>query len=259
MVARSEHVVVEVKDSIARIELARPEKKNALTLDMYLALADALAAADADAAVRAVLLHGRPDCFSSGNDVKDFLERDPGAADPPAFRFLRTISSVKKPIVAAVGGPAVGIGTTMLLHCDLVYAAPGTRFQLPFVALGLVPEAASSLLLPLAAGHARAAELMLLGQPFDAGKALAAGIVTAVVPEAELLQHARAAADRLAALPPGALRLTKELLKRASAAAVAERMAEETRLFAERLATPEAQEAFAAFLEKRAPDFSRLG
>jgi enoyl-CoA hydratase/carnithine racemase len=255
----SPNVVVEVKDRIARLELSRPEKRNALTPDMYRALADALEGADADPAVRAVLLHGRPDCFCSGNDMKDFLGRDPDAADPPpAFQFLMRIAGTRKPIVAAVGGPAVGIGTTMLLHCDLVYAAPGARFQLPFAALGLVPEAASSLLLPAIAGYQRAAELMLLAQPFDADKALAAGIVTEVVPEAALLSHAAAAAGRLAALPPGSVRLTKELLKRATTQAIAERMEQERRLFADRLASPEAKEAITAFLEKRAPDFSRF-
>ena len=253
------HVVVEVKDRIARLELSRPEKRNALTPDMYLALASALERADAAPEVRAVLLHGRPDCFSSGNDLKDFLGRDPDAADPPAFRFLTRIAGTRKPIVAAVGGPAVGIGTTMLLHCDLVYAAPGARFQLPFAALGLVPEAASSLLLPAIAGYQRAAELMLLARPFDAEKALAAGIVTEIVPEASLLSHAAAAAARLAELPPSSVRLTKELLKRATGQAVAERMEEERRLFADRLASPEAREAITAFLEKRAPDFSRFG
>ncbi len=251
------HVVVEVKDRIARVELARVDKKNALTVAMYQALADALASADADPSVRVVLVHGRPDCFSSGNDLKDFLERDL-TQESPALAFLRQIAGARKPIVAAVGGPAVGIGTTMLLHCDLVYAAPGTRFQLPFVSLGLVPEAASSLLLPMLAGHARAAELLLLGKPFDPAKALAAGIVTAVVPEAELLAHARAAAAELAALPPESVRLTKDLMKRARAPAVAERMLEEGRLFAERLSSPEAREAFMAFLEKRKPDFSRF-
>jgi enoyl-CoA hydratase/carnithine racemase len=252
------HVVVEVKDRIARLELSRPEKRNALTGEMYRALADALQGADADPQVRAVLLHGRPDCFCSGNDMRDFLERDPHDADPPAFRFLTRIAGTRKPIVAAVGGPAVGIGTTMLLHCDLVYAAPGARFQLPFAALGLVPEAASSLLLPAIAGQLRAAELMLLAQPFDAEKALGAGIVTEVVPEAALLSHATAAAARLASLPPGSVRLTKELLKRATAQAVAERMEEERRLFIDRLASEEAKEAITAFLEKRAPDFSRF-
>jgi enoyl-CoA hydratase/carnithine racemase len=254
---RSENVVVEVKDRIARVELSRVEKKNALTPDMYRALADALERADADPQVRAVLVHGRPDCFCAGNDLRDFLERDL-TAESPALRFLRRIAETRKPIVAAVGGPAVGIGTTMLLHCDLVYAAPGTRFQLPFVPLGIVPEAASSLLLPMIAGYQRAAELLLLGQPFDAEKALAAGIVTAVVPEGELLGRARAVAGQLAALPPSALRLTKELMKGAHARAVADRMSEEGRLFAERLASPEAKEAFTAFFEKRKPDFSRF-
>jgi enoyl-CoA hydratase/carnithine racemase len=253
----SPNVVVEVKDRIARLELSRPEKRNALTPDMYRALADALEAADADPAVRVVLLHGRPDCFCSGNDLKDFLVRDPDG-ESPAFGFLTRIAGTRKPIVAAVGGPAVGIGTTMLLHCDLVYAAPGARFQLPFAALGLVPEAASSLLLPAIAGYQRAAELMLLAQPFDAEKALAAGIVTEVVPEAALLSHAAAAATRLAGLPPSSVRLTKELLKRATGPAVAERLEEERRLFADRLASAEAKEAITAFLEKRAPDFSRF-
>ena len=257
MAPQTPNVVVEVKDRIARLELARVEKKNALTADMYSALADGLALADGDARVRAVLLHGRADCFCAGNDLGDFLERDL-TNESPALVFLRRIADARKPIVAAVGGPAVGIGTTMLLHCDLVYAAPGARFQLPFVPLGLVPEAGSSLLLPMLAGHARAAELLLLGQPFDAAKAVAAGIVTEVIPEAELLDHARAAAARLAGLPVEALRLTKDLMKRARAPAVAERMREEGRLFAERLASPEAKEAMTAFLEKRKPDFSRF-
>jgi enoyl-CoA hydratase/carnithine racemase len=252
----STHVVSEVKDRVGRIELARPEKRNALTGEMYLAMADALARMDADPDVRAVLVHGGADCFSSGNDLKDFLARDPSAGEFPALQFLRRISTARKPIVAAVGGPAVGIGTTMLLHCDLVYAAPGTRFQLPFVSLGIVPEAASSLLLPMIAGYQRAAELLLLGQPFDAEKALAAGIVTAIVPEAGLLQAGRAAALQLAALPPASVRLTKELMKRPHAQAVAGQMAEEARLFVERLASPEAKEAMMAFLEKRKPDFS---
>lgn len=255
----SRNVLVEVRERIARIELSRAEKRNALTPDMYEALAAAFERAEADAEVRAVFVHGRPDCFCSGNDIQDFLQRDPHASDSPAIRFLQRIAGARKPVVAAVGGPAVGIGTTMLLHFDLVYAAPATRFQLPFVPLGLLPEAASSLLLPMSTGYRRAAEIMLLGQPFDAEKALAAGIVTAVVPEAEVLERARAAAAQLAALPPSSVRLTKELMKRGPAQAVAERMAEEHRLFAERLASPEAKEALAAFLEKRKPDFSQFG
>jgi enoyl-CoA hydratase/carnithine racemase len=252
------NILVETRDRVCRIELARPEKKNALTLAMYAALGDALAAAEADAQVRAVLLHGRPDCFCSGNDVKDFLERPMHGDESPAWRFLRTIAGAKKPIVALVGGPAIGIGTTLLLHCDLVYATPAARFQLPFVQLALVPEAGSSLLLPLLAGYQRAAELLLLGRPFDADKALAAGIVTEIIPEGELLEYGRDAALGLAALPPASLRLTKELMKRPQRDAVAAQMTEELRLFGERLRSPEAREAMNAFLEKRKPDFSRF-
>lgn len=254
----AQHVVTEIADRIGRIELARPDKKNAITGEMYLAMADALDGMDADPGVRAVLLHGSQECFSSGNDVEDFLARGASAGEFPALRFLRRISTVRKPIVAAVAGPAVGIGTTMLLHCDLVYAAPSARFRLPFVPLGIVPEAGSSLLLPLRAGHARAAELLLLGRPFDAARAYEVGLVNAVVPDGELLATARAAASELAALPPASVRLTKELMRRPGAEAVAAQMAEEARLFAERLGSPEAREAFTAFLEKRKPDFTRF-
>lgn len=252
------HVRVDTQDRIRRIELARPDKKNALTADMYAALAAAFESADADPAVRVLLIHGTSGCFTSGNDVRDFLEleRAPGAS--PASGFLRAIAAAKKPVVAAVGGPAVGVGTTMLLHFDLIFASPDARFQLPFVPLGLLPEAASSLLLPMVAGYQRAAELLLLGQPFTAQKALAAGIVTEIVPEAELLEYARTAALALAALPPESVRMTKALMKRASAAAVRERMDEELGLFGERLRSPEAKEALSAFLEKRKPDFSRF-
>ena len=252
------HVLVEKKDRVLRIELARPEKKNALSPDMYAALASAFEAADADAEVRAVLIHGTSGCFTSGNDVKDFLELNRGPADSPASGFLRAIAAAKKPVVAAVGGPAVGVGTTMLLHFDLIYAAPNARFQLPFVPLGLLPEAASSLLLPVIAGYQRAAELLLLGQPFTAEKAQAAGIVTEVVPEGDLLEYARTAALAIAALPPASVRMTKELMKRALAPAVRERMQEELGLFGERLRSPEAREALGAFMEKRKPDFSRF-
>lgn len=254
----SQHVIVETKDRVTRIELNRPEKKNALSPEMYAAMAKALADADADAQVRAVLIHGQTGCFTSGNDIKDFLELNRGPADSPAAGFLRAISTARKPLVAAVGGPAVGIGTTMLLHCDLVYAAPNARLQLPFVPLGLLPEAASSLLLPVMAGYRRAAEMLLLGGPFGAEKALAAGIVTEVVPEGELLERARQAAAALAALPPASVRMTKELMKRGLAAAVQERMTEELGLFGERLKSPEAKEALGAFMEKRKPDFARF-
>jgi enoyl-CoA hydratase/carnithine racemase len=243
-------------DRVATIELARTDKKNALTSAMYSAMTDALAAAEADPGVRAILLHGTRDCFTAGNDLKDFLAGPAGASQ--ALRFISALSQVGKPVVAGVGGPAVGIGTTLLLHCDLVYAAPSARFQLPFVPLGLVPEGASSLLLPMAAGYRRAAELLLLGQPFSAEKALDAGIVTEIVPEEGLLERARTSAAAIAALPPESVRLTKRLMKRPLASGIAEQMAEEARLFAERLQSAEAKEAMSAFLEKRKPDFSRF-
>ena len=250
-------IKVEVRDRVLSIELARLDKKNALTGAMYGAMAEALARAEADAQVRAILIHGTRDCFTAGNDLKDFLNRDAGGPSP-AFQFITGLPKLAKPLIAAVGGPAVGIGTTLLLHCDLVYASPNARFQMPFVPLGLVPEAASSLLLPMIAGYQRAAELLLLGQPFAAEKAMAAGFVTEIVPEAELLERARSAALAVAALPPASVRLSKQLMKRALAGPVAEQMAEEGRIFAERLQSGEAKEAMTAFFEKRKPDFSRF-
>jgi enoyl-CoA hydratase/carnithine racemase len=250
-------VRAETKDRVARIELARLDKKNAITTEMYVQMAEALAAADADPGVRSVLIHGSKDCFTAGNDLSDFLKRPPGTKSP-SWRFFETLPTLQKPIVAAVGGPAIGIGTTLLLHCDLVYATSATRFQLPFVGLGIVPEFGSTYLLPLLAGYQRAAELLLLGQPFTAERALEVGIVTAVVPEAELLERAQKTAAALAELPPESIRLTKQLMKSAHAAAVKQQIAEEGRIFVERLASPEAKEAMSAFLEKRKPDFSRF-
>ena len=252
------HVVFDTKERVARIELARIDKKNALTLEMYGAIGEALSAAEADPQVRAMLIHGNPDCFTAGNDLKDFLERPPHGERSITADFLHQIADLKKPLVAAVGGAAVGIGTTMLLHCDLVYAAPNARFQLPFVPLGVVPEAGSSLLLPAIAGYQRAAELLMLGQPFDANKALAAGFVTEIVPEAELIERARGAAHALAELPPASVRLTKRLMKASLGRAVGEQIDAELREFKERLGSPEAKEAMTAFFEKRKPDFSKF-
>jgi len=253
-----DHIRTGTKDRIASIEIDRPDKKNALTAGMYQAMADALAAAEADAQVRVILIHGKADCFTAGNDLKDFLERPPHGGNSPVFQFLRNISTAAKPIVAAVGGPAVGVGTTMLLHCDLVYASPNARFQMPFVPLGLVPEAASSLLLPMIAGYHRAAELLLLGKPFTADKALAAGIVTEIISEGELLDYAEKAAASAAALPPTSMRMTKALMKRRYADAVTAAMGEEGEKFRTQLASPEAKEAMTAFFEKRKPDFSKF-
>jgi enoyl-CoA hydratase/carnithine racemase len=252
------NILSSVRNRVAFVELARLDKKNALTGDMYAGLADAIAAADADAQVRALLLHGAPDCFCAGNDVADFLKRPPLAQGSPSQRFFEVMQAAKKPIVAAVGGPAVGIGTTMLLHCDLVYAATNARFQLPFVPLGIVPEFGSTYILPLLAGYQRAAELLLLGQPFTAEKAKEVGMISDVFPVEELFSRTIKIAEALAALPPESVRLTKSLMKKRHAAMVRETIAEEIRVFGERLGSAEAKEAMSAFLEKRKPDFSRF-
>jgi enoyl-CoA hydratase/carnithine racemase len=252
----SGQVLSEMRERIARIELSRPEKKNALTGEMYAQLAAALDAAGKDPQVRVILLRGSADCFTAGNDLSDFLKRKPG--DSPVFGLFQVLPSLEKPVVVAVGGPAVGIGTTLLLHCDFIFAAEDARFQLPFVPLGIVPEFGSTLLLPRLAGYQRAAKLLLLGQPFTAREALDAGIVTEVVAKEELLERAERAASMLATLPPESLKLTKRLMKQAQAPEVQARIAEEGRLFVERLASPEAKEAMSAFLEKRKPDFSRF-
>lgn len=248
-------VLTEISERIARIEINRPEKKNALTADMYQLLADAFRAAELYTSVRVILIHGSADCFCAGNDLKDFLDKPPHGDNAPVFQFLQAISTAAKPIVAAVGGPAIGIGTTMLLHADLVYATAATRFQMPFVTLGITPEAASSLLLPINAGYHRAAELLLLGKPFDAQTAREAGIITDILPADTLLSGARAIAATLAALPPESVRLTKALMKKRLAPLVAEQMAEEGRTFRARLDSAEAKEAMSAFFEKRKPTF----
>jgi enoyl-CoA hydratase/carnithine racemase len=239
------------------IEFNRPQRRNAITAQMYTQLADAIEQAEADASVRVLLVHGQAEAFTAGNDIEDFMQRPPLAEDTPVFRFLRVMSGARKPIVAAVNGPAVGIGTTLLLHCDLVYAGDDTRFQLPFVGLGVVPEFASSYLLPLVAGYQRAAELLLLGEPFGAEKAREAGFVTAVTAPAETLERAREAARRLAALPEKSVRLAKELMKAPHRDAVQAQLRVEGAHFREMLREPAAREALSAFLEKRKPDFSK--
>ena len=243
--------------AVLHLALARPAKKNAITRAMYAGLADALEAAATDRAVRAVVLSGTESVFTAGNDLGDFLMDPPTGPDSPVFRFLAAASTFPKPLVAAVAGPAVGIGTTILLHCDLAYASPDARFKMPFVDLGLVPEAASSLLLPRTAGAMRAAGWLLFGEVFSAQDALAGGLVNEICddPTARAIERAQT----LAAKPPEAVRLTKALLRRPDAAAVQETMAVEGEHFRDRLASPEAQEAFTAFFEKRAPDFSAFG
>jgi enoyl-CoA hydratase/carnithine racemase len=254
----SENILTELSGGILRIEMHRPEKRNALTSAMYAAMADALDRAAREEAVRVVLIHGQPGVFTAGNDLTDFLN-GPGEPDRPVFHFLRGIAAAPKPLIAAVSGNAVGVGTTMLLHCDLVYAGASARFQLPFVNLGLCPEAASSLLLPRLVGHQRAAELLLFGEPFDAARAREIGLVNAIHPEAELMDAALERAHKLATQPAASLRATKMLLKKAQAAMVTQAMQDEGVIFQQQLASPEAKEAFSAFLEKRKPDFSRFG
>jgi enoyl-CoA hydratase/carnithine racemase len=253
----TDDVVITRTDSVLEICFNRPDKKNALTRAMYAAVVDAFTAADADPAIRAVLLTGAGDTFTSGNDIKDFQQRAASNGTSAASPFLTALSGLAKPLVAAVNGAAIGVGTTMLAHCDLVVAARSARFVMPFTNLGLVPEAASSLLFPRLLGHQRAAALLLLGEPMDAHTAHEWGFVNQVVEDASLLDTARALARRFATLPPQAVRLTKQLMKH-GAPDVPGRIAEELALFRERLQSPEAAEAFAAFVEKRRPDFSRF-
>jgi enoyl-CoA hydratase/carnithine racemase len=246
-----------VVDGVATIEIARPEKKNAITRAMYTQLAVAFDAAREDAAVRAVLLTGQPGIFTSGNDIEDFVQR-PSDEAPPSITFMKALIACDKPVVAAVTGAAIGIGTTMLLHCDFVYVSDEARLAMPFVSLGLVPEFASSLIVPRLMGNARAAEKLLLGDPFTGADAVECGIANAVLPASEVVRHARRVAERFNALPPGAVRETKRLMRRGRAAAVLEAIGVERDIFGARLQSPEAKEAFSAFFEKRKPDFSRF-
>lgn len=254
----TEHIVVEQDGAILKVRMNRPEKKNALTVAMYEALVAALKRLDDEDGLRVLYITGTADCFTSGNDVMDFMMNPPASDDSPVAQFLRGIATARKPIVAAVNGLAIGIGTTMLLHCDLAYAAKSAKFQMPFVNLGLCPEAASSFLLPQIMGHQRAAELLLLGQKFDADKAYDVGILNAIHDDGELEEKALAAAQALAEQPPASIRLSKSLMKRGTAAAIEDCMREEGKEFMERLTSPEAGEAFAAFAERRKPDFSQF-
>ncbi len=243
---------------VLTLTLNRVEKKNSLTAAMYATLADALAQAEADAALRVVVFQGHEAIFSAGNDIGDFLNQPPATPESPVFRFLRGIASFPKPVVAAVCGPAVGIGTTMLFHCDLVYAGDNAAFSMPFVNLGLCPEAASSLLVPQMFGYHRAAEALLLGEPFFADAALDVGLVNRVLPPTEVNGAAQAVARKLAVKPLSSLIETKRLMKLGQAGAIAQRMAEEGASFGRMLREPAAREAFGAFMEKRRPDFSQL-
>ena len=251
-------ILIDTADGVMTLTLNRVEKKNSFTQAMYATCADALARASADDSVRAVVLQGHATIFSAGNDIGDFLNGPVSTQDSPVFRFLRGIATFPKPLVAAVCGPAVGIGTTLLFHCDLVYAGDNAAFSMPFVNLGLCPEAASSLLVPQMLGYHRAAEALLLGEPFMAEAALEVGLVNRIVPPMEANGVAQTQARKLAAKPLSSLVETKRFMKKGQMAQVLEVMAEEGERFGQMLHEPAAREAFTAFMEKRRPDFSQV-
>jgi len=243
---------------VATITFDRAAKKNAITGEMYEQFVAALKQAGGDPVVRAVLVTGAGGTFTAGNDLKDFSNPKFAQVDSPVLSFMQALSTFEKPVVAAVQGLAVGIGVTMLLHCDLVYAADDATFSMPFTSLGLVPEFASTVLLPQVAGRARAAEKLLLGKPFPAAEAVVMGLANAALPSGEVLAHAQKVARMFTALPPGAVRDTKKLLRQGQAAEVRDAIFREASYFGPRLAGDEAREAIAALLEKRAPDFSKF-
>jgi enoyl-CoA hydratase/carnithine racemase len=249
-------ILTERSETVLRVQFNRPDKKNALTTSMYTAVAELLNAANIDDGIRVVLLHGVGDSFSAGNDLGDFLNHPPEGDDSPQNRFVAALMDFGKPLIAAVHGAAVGSGTTMLTHCDFVYATEHTTFQMPFVNLALVPELGTSYSLPAQIGYIAAAELILLGLPFGARRAAELGMVTRIVPEAELLPTAMDTAQRLARQPAGAVQASKRLLKRASREQVEAAVKTENQEFASRVRSADAKEAIAAFFEKRRPDFS---
>lgn len=250
---------IRLAESVKYIEINRPEKKNAITGNMYLAMAEALASGDEDDKVRVMVIAGQDSIFTAGNDIQDFLSSKPSSIEgAPAIRFLDTLQSVRKPVVAIVQGSAVGIGTTLLLHCDFVFASSKARFQMPFVSLGLCPEAGSSLLLPLLAGYAKAADLLIFGESFDAAEARRICLVTTVLDQEDLPNYVSERIKLLAALPPAAVRSTKKLLRQAQASQLKKTMQLEGQEFVTRISSDEAKEAFSAFLGKRKPDFSNF-
>jgi enoyl-CoA hydratase/carnithine racemase len=250
-------IVTERSGSILRVQVNRPEKKNAMTLSMYATLADQLNEAAKDDQIRVVLLHGAGDSFSAGNDLEDFMKHPVGAGDSPQAQLIHALIHFGKPLIAAVHGWAVGFGTTVLTHCDFVYAGESTKFQMPFINLALVPEFGSSYSLPAQIGYLHAAELILLGQPFDAGRAANLGFVTRVVPDQDLLATATETAQKLVEKPAGALRACKRLMKRSSYEPLEQAAKVENEEYATRLHSADTREAITAFFEKRRPDFSK--
>jgi enoyl-CoA hydratase/carnithine racemase len=253
-------ILTSKQNGILVIEFNRPEKKNSITAAMYQLMVDALKDAQSSMKVRVILFTGKPEMFTAGNDLEDFINSDKQGelADRPVAQFMLQLSQATKPVIAAVAGVAVGIGTTLLLHCDLVYAADNAKFSMPFSKLGLCPEFGSSVLLPKLVGYQRAAEKLFLGESFSAQEAYEMGLVNKVLPPDELLTYARAQAAKLVSLPASSLRTTKSLMKSGQTDAVMTKMSEEGKLFGAMLLAPEAKEAFNAFFEKRKPDFTKF-
>jgi enoyl-CoA hydratase/carnithine racemase len=250
-------LLIERSENILRVQFNRPAKKNAMTLAMYSGFADLLNAADKDETINVVLLSGAGDCFTAGNDLEDFMKNPPGPGDSPQNRLISALIDFSKPLVAAVHGVAIGGGTTILTHFDFVYAADDTKFQLPFINLAVVPEFGSSYSLPQQLGYLQAAELLMLGEPFSAARANQLGLLTAIVPTAEVLARASETAQKLSRKPTDALRACKNLLKQPERERLKQSVARETEEFAARVRSAEAKEAISAFFEKRAPDFAR--
>jgi enoyl-CoA hydratase/carnithine racemase len=250
-------IVTERSGSVLRVQLNRPAKKNAMTSSMYVTLADVFNGAAKDEQTRVVLWHGAGDSFSAGNDVEDFLKNPPGPGESPQARLMYALLDFEKPLIAAVQGAAIGGGTTMLTHCDFVYAGESAKFQMPFINLAVVPEFGSSCTVPARFGHIRAAELILLGLPFDAKRAADLGFVTQVVPDQNLLATASETARKLAAKPADALQASKRLMKRSFREQIKAAMKAENEEFSVQVRSQDAKEALTAFLEKRAPDFTK--
>lgn len=254
-------ILTHKENGILTISFNRPEKKNAITATMYQAMADALTDAETDSTVRVILLTGKPEIFTAGNDLEDFMKNAASLASdtvPPVYQFMKALSQSAKPVIAAVSGAAVGIGTTLLMHCDLIYLADNAKLSMPFTQLGLCPEFASSMIFQQIVGYQRAAEKLMFGEPFSADEAYDMGFVNRVLPLAELLPYAQLQAAKLAALPAASIRVTKRLMKGSQPQAVATKMLEENQHFASMLNAPEAKEAFMAFFQKRKPDFSQF-
>lgn len=255
----SEHLLVEREQGLLTLRMHRPDKKNALTRAMYSGMAEVLVQADQDKSVRAVLITGGDSCFTSGNDVADFIQAPPTGLNSEVFQFMQALFEFSKPVVAAVNGPAVGIGTTMLLHCDLVYVSRDAILKMPFVNLGLCPEYGSSLILPRLLGHARAAELLLLGQSFTGEQAAAWGIANQALDDgAATLAKAREMAQAFERLAPSAVTDSKRLMRAPDREELRRVIEEEGALFGQRLRSPEAIEALTAFMQRRTPDFSKF-